>query len=253
MKRQTFLAGFLAVFAMGALIAPAAAQNHAQHYVLDGFGGVHAGGGAPVISPGTPYFGWDVAVSVEYVAVGTATATGDGLLVLDAFGGVHEGGALVVHPPGGSTPYFGFDAARDLTLRNVPPRAAGSFLNGALVTSAATWTILVGTTIRVPDDGWLVVTGSTELHCAGAGSVSADFALAINGTTPPTGYDMLQQIPDCAAEDSRIFAGTYMFSVLAGTHTVSVLGRRVGGTPSLTYTDRSVTVVFVDRDPSGSS
>jgi len=34
-------------------------------YVLDRFGGLHAGGGAPVLLPGTPYFGFDVAQDLE--------------------------------------------------------------------------------------------------------------------------------------------------------------------------------------------
>ena len=34
-------------------------------YVLDGFGGVHAGGGAPILLPGTPYFGFDVVQDLE--------------------------------------------------------------------------------------------------------------------------------------------------------------------------------------------
>ena len=34
-------------------------------YVLDGLGGVHAGGGAPVLSPSTPYFGFDIARDLE--------------------------------------------------------------------------------------------------------------------------------------------------------------------------------------------
>jgi len=34
-------------------------------YVLDRFGGLHAGGGAPVLLPGTPYFGFDVAHDLE--------------------------------------------------------------------------------------------------------------------------------------------------------------------------------------------
>jgi len=99
MQRQILLTGLVVTLTILTAPTAALAQNHADHYVLDGFGGVHAGGGAPVISPATPYFGFDVAVSVEYVAVGTATATGDGLLVLDAFGGVHPGGALVGNPP----------------------------------------------------------------------------------------------------------------------------------------------------------
>jgi hypothetical protein len=31
------------------------------YYVLDGFGGIHAGGGAQKIIPPTPYFGWNIA------------------------------------------------------------------------------------------------------------------------------------------------------------------------------------------------
>jgi len=34
-------------------------------YVLDGFGGVHAMGGAPVLAPATLYFGWDIARDIE--------------------------------------------------------------------------------------------------------------------------------------------------------------------------------------------
>ena len=78
------------------------------HYVLDGFGGVHAGDGAPTMSPATPYFGFDVAVDMELAA--------NGYYVLDALGGVHAGGgALLMAPP---TPYFGFPAAANLELNS---------------------------------------------------------------------------------------------------------------------------------------
>jgi len=59
---MAFCAGLLALAAS----APALGQE-GQFYVLDGFGGVHAGGGAPAISPATPYFGFDVAVDLTYV------------------------------------------------------------------------------------------------------------------------------------------------------------------------------------------
>jgi hypothetical protein len=78
------------------------------HYVLDGFGGVHAGSGAPVMSPGTPYFGFDVAVDLELAATG--------YYVLDAMGGVHAGGGAAVLNP--TTPYFGFPAAANLELNS---------------------------------------------------------------------------------------------------------------------------------------
>ena len=75
-------------------------------YVLDRFGGVHAGGGAPILTPATPYWGWDVAGDLELASTG--------YYVLDRFGGVHAGaGAPALHP---ATPYWGFDIARDIEL-----------------------------------------------------------------------------------------------------------------------------------------
>ena len=113
---------YVIAFVAGFLISGSAHAQHAQYYVLDGFGGIHAGGGAGVISPGTPYFGFDVAADIAYVPLGSLAGHGDGVLVLDGFGGAHAGGALAASPPGGPTPYFGFDVARALTYRSVPSR-----------------------------------------------------------------------------------------------------------------------------------
>lgn len=55
------------VLALAIFFAASAYAHHAQYYVLDGFGGVHAGGGAPVITPGTPYFGFDIAKGMAYI------------------------------------------------------------------------------------------------------------------------------------------------------------------------------------------
>lgn len=77
-------------------------------YVLDGLGGVHAGGSATPLPPATPYFGFDAAVDIEFREAG-------GYYVLDSFGGVHPaGGAPAINP---ATAYFGFAAAADLEVR----------------------------------------------------------------------------------------------------------------------------------------
>jgi hypothetical protein len=76
------------------------------YYVLDGYGGVHAGGGASEMSPAAPYFGWNIARDMEL-----ATA---GYYVLDGYGGVHAGGGASVISP--AARYFGWDIARDLEL-----------------------------------------------------------------------------------------------------------------------------------------
>jgi hypothetical protein len=256
MKRRFFpmFAMFVTTLAASTLALPALSQNHAEHYVLDGFGGVHAGGGAPVISPATPYFGFDVAADLEFVAVGTAAATGNGLLVLDKFGGVHRGGALVAHPPGGATPYFGFNVARALALRDVPPRASSSFNAGALTTGLSSYVTLATAAIRAPDDGFLLVTANANVDCTGPGSATIAFSVALGVGNPPAGLEMLQGIPDCSALDSRIASVTYRFPVAAGSHSVRAVGRKPGGNaPTISFSIRSIAVLFVDRDLNGAS
>jgi hypothetical protein len=77
------------------------------YYMLDGFGGVHAGDGAasPVGMP--PYFGFDIARDIAM----TGASKG---LVLDGLGGVHAFGGEAA--PTGSPPYFGFDVAEAIAV-----------------------------------------------------------------------------------------------------------------------------------------
>ena len=104
--------------------SPAIAQQ-SGYYVLDGFGGVHAAGGAPAVSPQTPYFGFDIAKDVVYVPRGSQGV--DGILVLDGFGGVHAGGAIKGLSIAPTPPYFGFNVARAIALRaNSPAVTAGN-------------------------------------------------------------------------------------------------------------------------------
>lgn len=253
MIRRAVVLVVITIFLSAALPIVAWAQ-HAEHYVLDAFGGVHAGGGAPVVSPGTPYFGFDVAADIVFVPVGNATATGDGILVLDRFGGVHNGGALAADPPGSGTPYFGFDAARAIIYRDIPSRVASGFSNAGLVVTTASFVTLASASIYAPDDGYLLVNGVSELHCGtGSGSAQIETSLALDGTTPPTGFDLLQRIPDCAVLDSRVIAATYLFPVSAGVHAVNLVGRMIAAPVNLIFTDRSITVLFVDKDAFGHS
>lgn len=142
----------------------AAHAGQGEFYVLDGFGGVHAGGGAPVISPSTPYFGFDIARDIAYVPRGDAGGAGNGVLVLDGFGGVHDGGALASAPVTPKTPYFGFDIARAIVSRNVPPRVVGASpeTTGDIADNGTTVYTLVSASIFAPDDGFLVVLGSVN-------------------------------------------------------------------------------------------
>ena len=107
----TVLTAGLLVF-VGFACSPADALAQAG-YVLDGLGGVHAYGGAPVLAPATPYFGFDAAVAIR------VTDDGDGYYVLDSFGGLHSGGSAT--PPKPSPPYFGFRVAKDFDLLSPGP------------------------------------------------------------------------------------------------------------------------------------
>ncbi len=76
------------------------------YYMLDEFGYVHAGGGAPAVVPHTPYFGWDIARDLE-------VASGGGVYVLDGFGGVHTGAGATISA---HSLHLGWDVAKDLEL-----------------------------------------------------------------------------------------------------------------------------------------
>ena len=111
---RTVFAAILTLLLAVTVAASFAQQN--GYYVLDGFGGVHSGGGAPAVFPQTPYFGFDAAVDIVYIPPGASG--NDGVLVLDALGGVHAGGAIAGGSLAPATPYFGFDIARGIAARS---------------------------------------------------------------------------------------------------------------------------------------
>ena len=79
----------------------------ASGWVLDGFGGVHPWGGAPVVQQPGYWPGWDI-------ARGISAAGGGGGWVLDGFGGLHEFGTAP-HVRGTNGPYWpGQDRARGI-------------------------------------------------------------------------------------------------------------------------------------------
>ena len=263
-NRLAFLVAVAAVtFAAGG--APAQAQLHAQYYVLDAFGGVHAGGGAPLIVPATPYFGFDVTADLAYVPVGTGAVVGEGLLVLDKWGGVHLGGALTADPPGGSpTPYFGFDAARAIVARTISPRTVGSIASPVPTnfdSTETTFQSVVSATIVAPDDGFLLVTGGATIQCgSNVGKARARFSTNVDSTSGDpqilsgTGYatDL-----NCAEGNLPVTHNSFqkIYPVTAGTHTAYLLYRHNAGnfTTSFDVYSAAVTVTFIDQSVTGAS
>jgi hypothetical protein len=83
-------------------------SGHGQGYTLDGFGGVHAFGGAPVLVASVYWPGWDIARGISLVPGGAG-----GGYVLDGFGGIHAFGTPT---PGTSPAYWpGWDIAGSIS------------------------------------------------------------------------------------------------------------------------------------------
>ncbi len=257
MKNRAIFATAATLFVV-AMFLPAWAQ-HAEYYVLDGFGGVHSGDGAPAIL-GAPYFGFDIARDIIYVPVGTTSASGNALLILDGFGGVHAVGALTADPPVFAPPYFGFDIARGIARRDVPPRVAFKSESFAL-DFAVTFNLYaqaLATVIYVPTDGYLIVNGSSYMSCSVPGAsnnLSARLTMNVGSTDDglPSSIGFVQW-NDCTnvlgyPTNSRTLS--HVFPVTAGQHTVYLLVRKVGGTGTLRLLGRTLNAQFIATDFKG--
>jgi hypothetical protein len=116
-RRVATLLGAL-LFVMGAVLAPVGdrpggAVGDSGGYVLDGWGGLHAFGGAPTTRTSSFWPGWDIARGVGF------NDTGNGGWVLDGWGGLHPfGGAPVVF---GGASFPGRDLARGIGVNDAGP------------------------------------------------------------------------------------------------------------------------------------
>ena len=188
------------------------------YYVLDGYGGVHAGGGASNFVSAPPYFGWDIARDLEL-----NPASGGGY-ILDGYGGLHAaGGAAAISPP---TPYFGWDIARTVELN-----AAGAgyyVLDGfggihhggsAPAMSPATpyfgWDIAKDLELNAAGTGGYVLDGYGGVHAGGGAGVLAP-------ASPYFGWNIARDLELTPAQ-----TGYYVLEGYGGIHrggTASVLG-----------------------------
>ena len=92
---------------MGHRASVAISSTGHGYAVLDGWGGVHAFGDAPRLTPQW-WKGWDIARSLQF------TPDNRGVFVLDGFGAIHMAGTATL-PAGG--PYWnGWDIARDFVV-----------------------------------------------------------------------------------------------------------------------------------------
>jgi len=179
------------------------------YYVLDGYGGVHAGGGASALSPPTPYFGWDIAKDMELASTG--------YYVLDGYGGVHAGGGAPVMIP--TAPYFGWDIAKDMELAStgyyVLDGYGGVHAGGGASAMTPTtpyfgWDI--ARDMELASTGYYVLDGYGGVHPGGGAS-------AMTPSTPYFGWDIARDLELAAT-------GYYVLDGYGGVH----VG---GGAPSM--------------------
>lgn len=171
-------------------------------YVLDGFGGVHTVGSAAVMSPATPYFGFDVARDLELASTG--------FYVLDGFGGIHAGGGASPMSP--ATPYFGFDIAKDIELASTGFHVLDGFGGlhaggGASPLSPATtyFGFDIARDLELAPTGFYVLDGFGGVHPGGGAS-------SISPATTYFGFDI--------ARDFELGpTGVYVLDGLGGIHT----------------------------------
>jgi hypothetical protein len=238
------------------------AAYYPQYYVLDGYGGVHAGGGAVAFSPGSHYFGWDISKAIAYIPVGTAVAQGDGLIQLDGWGGLWYAGALASDPPTGTTPWWGWNIARDIVYRIVPPRIEYSYSDSYSDLTLSTYTNVASNYMHIPDDGFVFVTCNAELLAANAtagNNAVAEIGIGDNVTTgeaPGTSrYEVL-----LGGDVEYYYAGCRSvvtqrtFSVSKGSsYYFYFLVRRAAGTAPVRVIEPNITMIFVDQNWRGES
>jgi hypothetical protein len=250
----------LTLLVAAAVSVAGSALAQAGYYVLDGFGGVHAGGGAAAITPAPPYFGFDVARDLAYVPYGAAarTAHGDGVLVLDGFGGVHAAGKLPGFAANPRTPYFGFNVARAIAYRNVPPRLAG-VSGDSLQTDSLSYVVVTSVTVHAPAAGYLFVLATARASCpfeATSGFSESQSSLAVDQTAIPDGdFTGVTLRVECTGFSAGEFiALSKVYPVEPGAHTAHLLGKKGGtsGGNEARWRIVSLTALFVAQGADGS-
>ena len=241
------------------LSAVALIAQYAPYYVLDGYGGVHAGGGAPAITPATPYFGWNIARDLVHIAVATSNS-GDGILVLDGFGGVHKGGKLSTVTID-ATPYFGWDIAKAIDFRRIDPQAYGDALASHVDITSSTFVKVIDASVNMvlPDAGYVIVTISCMAENPSAGYFpTGDYVLGYIGigVDSPTSADNQSW---CYLGDTLLAGAYYPSESLSATkiyHFSSsglkqfyFLALRSGGTGIFRIEHPTITCLYVNKGP----
>lgn len=247
---------FLGIGVLLLLSSPSFGQ-YWPYYVLDGYGGIHSGGGAATISPKTPYFGWDIARAIQYVPVGyTSTYYGHGILVLDGYGGIHQGGELSALSVS-KTPYFGWDIARDMALRLIPPKANySSYSCGNVTVTSTSYISMRSTYLYLPDDGYVFISGSVSM---GNNDTTNDShcRVAIGVDSSTTELHSIESEECFVAKSNmhnwRTVTKSQMAFCTAGYHTFYFIVKKSGTSGQVLYFDPTISAIYIDMSCVGYS
>ena len=167
----------------------------------------------------------------------------------------------MTNPPSSSTPYFGFDAARDIVFRDVPPRIVAASATSVVDLDTATpaYTTLTSATIYAPTSGFLHVIGRSYMACLGTAGEALVAILSANVDSTGPGPNIFQgrgSWSDCAPvaavyNRSQNQTVSFVIHVTAGLHTVNLLGRKVAGAGDIRFADGTLVVQFVAQDSHG--
>jgi hypothetical protein len=133
-------------------------------------------------------------------------------------------------------------------------RVSGGINGGSIAATTATYVSIQSSTINVPNSGSLVIMGTVEMFCSGltaAGDVGGRVTFDVDSLIGHPGIDYPLGIPDCTVTaggiaPERIVTITATVPVAAGSHTVHLLGRKDGGSQDPMFSDRTLSVIFID-------
>jgi hypothetical protein len=178
--------------------------------------------------------------------------------VLDGFGGVHAAGKLPGFAANPRTPYFGFNVARAIAYRNVPPRLAG-VSGDSLQTDSLSYVVVTSVTVHAPAAGYLFVLATARASCpfeATSGFSESQSSLAVDQTAIPDGdFTGVTLRVECTGFSAGEFiALSKVYPVEPGAHTAHLLGKKGGtsGGNEARWRIVSLTALFVAQGADGS-
>ena len=162
---------------------------------------------------------------------------------------------MILDPPVGATPYFGFDAARAITYRNVPPRVNSKGAQGAVFVSNSGLLVMETIPLHTPDHGHVLMITTVEVFCASTsnGDTVMEFTMNIDNANAQgvSVWTVKLTAAQCAAGDSETVTVANVLPQTAGAHSVFLLARRASGSATPRLQRRTLNAVYINQNAFG--